>query len=81
MGLFIRTFLGLLLAILWLLVLGRILMSWVDPTGRTQVGAFLIRATEPILAPVRRALPPAGMFDFSSLLVLLVLGALWRAIL
>ena len=81
MGLFIRTFLGLLLAILWLLVLGRILMSWVDPTGRTQVGGFLIRATEPILAPVRRALPPAGMFDFSSLLVLLVLGALWRAIL
>lgn len=81
MGLVIRTLLGLLLAILWLLVLGRILVSWVDPTGRTQLGAFLVRATEPILAPVRRALPPAGMFDFSSLLVLLVLSALWRAIL
>jgi len=81
MGAFVQTFLGLLLAILWLLVLGRILVSWVDPMGRTQLGAFLVRATEPILAPVRRALPPAGMFDFSSLLVLLVLGALWRAIL
>lgn len=78
---FVQTFLGAILAILWLLVLGRILMSWVDPTGRSRLGGLLIQATEPILAPVRRVLPPAGMFDFSSLLVLLVLGALWRAIL
>ncbi len=81
MGLFVRSFMGLLFGILWLLVLGRILVSWVDPAGRTRLGSFLIRATEPILAPVRRALPPSGMFDFSSLLVLLVLGALWRALL
>ena len=67
--------------ILWLLVLGRILMSWFDPTGRSQLSAFLIRATEPILAPVRRALPPSGMFDFSSFLVLIVLGVLWRVLL
>lgn len=72
---------GVLLAVLWLLVLGRILMSWFDPTGRTRLGAFLARVTEPILMPVRRFLPPAGMFDFSSLLVLVVLGALWRALL
>jgi YggT family protein len=80
-GVFVQTFVGVILAILWLLVLGRILMSWVDPTGRSQLGALLIQATEPILAPVRRVLPPMGMFDFSSLLVLLVLGALWRAVL
>ncbi len=81
MGLFIQTFVGVTVATLWLLVLGRILISWFDPAGRSSFGAFLIRATEPILAPVRRILPPAGMFDFSSLLVLLVLGALWRALL
>lgn len=81
MGSFVQTFLGMLLAILWVLVLGRILMSWIDPTGRSQVGSFLIQATEPILAPVRRVLPQTGMFDFSSLIVLLILGALWRAVL
>ena len=75
-----QTFLGILLALLWLLVLGRMLVSWVDPTGRTQLGAFLIQSTEPLLAPVRRLLPPTGMFDFSSLIVLLILGALWRAL-
>jgi YggT family protein len=80
-GTFVATFVGLILVILWLLVLGRILMSWFDPTGRSQLSAFLIQATEPILAPVRRVLPPAGMFDFSSFLVLIVLGVLWRVLL
>ncbi|MEW6224034.1 MAG: YggT family protein [Chloroflexota bacterium] len=81
MGTFVTTFVGLILAILWLLVLGRILASWFDPMGRSQLSAFLVQATEPILAPVRRVLPPAGMFDFSSFLVLIVLGVLWRAFL
>jgi YggT family protein len=80
-GVFVQTFVGAILVILWLLVLGRIVMSWVDPMGRSRLGSFLIQATEPILAPVRRVMPSTGMFDFSSLLVLLVLGVLWRTIL
>ncbi len=81
MQVFVQTFIGLILMILWLLVLGRVLMSWVDPMGRTQIGGFLIQATEPILAPVRRVMPQTGMFDFSSLVVLLVLGFLMRIVL
>jgi YggT family protein len=78
-GAFLANFLQFLLIALWALVLGRMLMSWVDPTGRNQVSAFLIQATEPILAPVRRLLPQSGMIDWSGLVVLLVLGMLWRA--
>lgn len=81
MGSFFQVFLGAIFAILWLLVLGRVLMSWFDPTGRSGVAAFLIQATEPLIAPVRRVVPPVGMLDLSSLLVLLVLGALMRAFL
>ncbi len=68
-----------LLIALWALVLGRMLMSWVDPQGRNQVSMFLTRATEPILAPVRRLLPQTGMIDWSGFIVLIVLGFLWRA--
>ncbi len=78
---FFGVFIGMLLFLLWLLVLGRVLLSWFDPTGSNQVSRFVIQATEPLLAPVRRVLPPAGMFDFAPLLVLIVLGALWRAFL
>jgi YggT family protein len=76
---FLLTFIQLLLVALWLLVAGRVLMSWVDPTGRNQVSAFLIRATEPMLAPVRRMLPSSGMMDWSGFVVLIVLGLLMRA--
>lgn len=76
---FVLTFVQFLLIALWAMVLGRMLMSWVDPTGRNQLSAFLIQATEPMLAPVRRMLPATGMIDWSSFIVLLVLGFLWRA--
>lgn len=77
----VQVFAGVLFGLLWLLVLGRIVISWFDPMARSPLSTLLVRATEPILAPVRRLLPPAGMFDLSSLLVLIVLGALWRAFL
>ena len=81
MGSFATTFAGVLLGLLWLLVLGRVLLSWFDPMGSSVLGRFLVQATEPILAPVRRHLPQTGMFDFAPVLVLLVLGALARALL
>ena len=78
MGLFLSNLLQVAFFALWLLILGRVLISWFDPVGRTQLGAFLVSATEPILAPVRRALPRTGMVDFSPLIVLIVLSVLWR---
>ncbi len=32
-----------------------------------------MQLTEPVLAPVRRVIPPAGMFDISFLVVLIVI--------
>jgi YggT family protein len=76
---FLVTFLQFLLVALWALVLGRVIMSWVDPTGRNQVSAFLIQLTEPMLSPVRRMLPQTGMMDWSAFIVLIVLGLLMRS--
>ena len=76
---FLVTFLQFLLVTLWALVLGRVVMSWVDPTGRNQVSAFLIQLTEPMLSPVRRMLPQTGMMDWSAFIVLIVLGLLMRS--
>jgi YggT family protein len=75
-GVFVTNLLQIAFFAVWLLVLGRVLLSWFDPAGRTQVGAFVISATEPILGPVRRVLPPTGMLDLSPLIVLVVLGLL-----
>jgi YggT family protein len=77
---FLSSFIGTLVFLLWLLVFGRVLLSWFDPGGRTQVGRLLYQATEPLLAPVRRLLPSTGMFDFSPLIVLLLLGFVMRMV-
>ena len=75
---FLVTFIRFLAIALWLLVLARVLLSWVDPTGRSRVATYIIGFTEPFLAPVRRALPSAGMMDWSGFLVLLLLGLVIR---
>jgi YggT family protein len=59
-----------------LLVLGRVIVSWVDPTGRNELSRMLINVTEPFLAPIRRLLPQTGMIDFSPLILLLITGFL-----
>ena len=78
-GQFLANFLQFLFMALWALIFGRMIMSWVDPSGRNQISTFLIQATEPILAPVRRMLPQSGMIDWSGFIVLIILGFLWRA--
>ena len=80
MGAFLQNFLSFLLTALFVLVFARVLVSWIDPMGRNRASAFVIQTTEPILAPVRRALPQTGMIDFSATIVLLVLFALMRVI-
>ena len=77
---FLANFLRFLVFGLWLLILARVILSWVDPGGRSRFAAFIIGTTEPLLAPVRKVLPRTGMFDLSPLIVLLILGALMRAV-
>jgi YggT family protein len=62
----------------WVVVLGRVLMSWIDPRFEKPLGQFLYSLTEPFLAPIRRVLPQTGQFDFSPLVLLLGLGLLMR---
>jgi len=50
-----------------LLLLARILLSWVQLDPNHPVVQFIYNATEPILAPIRRALPRTGTFDFSPI--------------
>jgi YggT family protein len=79
-GVLLVNLLQIALLAVWLLVLGRVFLSWFDPAGRSPVGSFVIATTEPILAPIRRLLPQTGALDLSPLIVLIVLSVLWRFI-
>jgi len=67
------------LAMYSLMIFMRIVISWgVSPHNRLL--HFLIRATEPILAPFRRIIPPLGFFDISPIVVLVLLDLFQRAV-
>jgi YggT family protein len=66
---------------IWLATLARVILSFVDPGGRTRLSSFVVPTTEPLLAPIRRLLPSTGMVDFSPMLLCLVIGVLLRFLL
>ena len=71
-------FFRLLVTVVWLLLIARVVLSWTNPRGGGGLVAFIYQATEPILAPIRRSLPPTGGIDWSPLIALLILGVLQR---
>jgi YggT family protein len=69
--------LGLLLeAYIWLIMFPYAILSWfrIQPgTTLAKVQYFLYQVNEPVLRPVRRVIKPMGQFDFSFLVVFVVL--------
>jgi YggT family protein len=75
---FVRNFVEILVLVLWLLVLVRVLISWVDPRAGNAASRYVVAVTEPMLAPIRRFLPQTGAIDFAPLVLMLGLGILLR---
>ena len=57
--------------IFWVLIL-RAILSWVGQ-GRNPIEGVMIQLTEPLLAPVRRVIPPIGGLDLSMMVVIIAL--------
>jgi YggT family protein len=73
--------LNLLFTVLSLAVIARALLSWFDPGMRYPVSQLLVDLTEPIIAPIRRIVPPVGgMIDLSPLIALILLQVIERVI-
>jgi YggT family protein len=77
----------LLIQLYMLVIFVRIIMSWFPPTpGTTYAQIFdgFVRATEPVLAPIRAVLPPMRMgamgLDLSPIVVFLLGTLLLRVI-
>ncbi len=72
---------GLLLQFFRLVLLARIILSWFPNVDRRNpIIQFLFDVTEPVLRPVREMMPPSGGFDFSPLIVFLIIQVLMTAL-
>jgi YggT family protein len=63
-----------------LLIVIRIVFSWGQVSYSNRLMRFLVNATDPLLVPLRRIVPPLGIFDLSALVALLLLWMLKAAV-
>ena len=61
-----------------LVVLAAVILSWVPTSRGNPLAAIVFALTEPVLAPIRRVLPPMGGLDLSPMLLLIGLQFLKR---
>ncbi len=69
-----------LLGIYSLLIFMRIIFSWGMVSYQNRVMRFLVDATEPLLGPLRRMIPPLGRMDISPIVAFLILWLFQAAI-
>lgn len=70
---FAQAFIEVLGGVLTVAIFVRVLLSWVQVQLPLGLADFLFSATEPILGPIRRALPAMGGMDFSPFLAVILI--------
>ncbi|MFU8833194.1 MAG: YggT family protein [Wenzhouxiangella sp.] len=61
----------LLLVLYLVLILAGVILSWVGQNFRHPIVPLIFQLTDPVLAPIRRILPPLGGFDLSPLVAII----------
>ena len=67
-------------AVLLILIIARIVFSWLPFVRGGRFMWTLYSLTEPIMGPFRQIVPPLGMFDLSPILLILLLQVVQSAI-
>lgn len=60
-------FLQIFFKLIYMLLVVRVFLSWVNPSPYSQIVVFVYRTTEPILSTIRRFVPNIGMLDISPI--------------
>jgi YggT family protein len=80
--------LSLVLTVFWILLLARVILSWLEMFGvrvaasgpMRSIAELLNDVTEPVLRPLRRIVPPAGQFDLSVVVAFIIVIVLQQAL-
>ena len=59
-----------------LVVLAAVIMSWIPVDRQNPIATFVHGLTDPVLVPIRNAIPPMGGLDLSPMVLLIGLQML-----
>ena len=79
-GIYIIKMLQAILQLYSLILLLRVLVSWLRLDPYHPAVRLLYSLTEPLLEPIRSVLPPTGMVDFSPMVAFILLVALQQVL-
>ncbi len=74
---FLFGFIRIVCQVLTIAIFLRAILSWFSPTPTNMATVILYRVTEPLLAPLRRIIPRAGMLDFTPLIAIILLQLIY----
>lgn len=69
----LATVINILLGTYVWVVIGRVIISWVNADPYNPIVNFLYQVTEPLLSRIRRFLPSIGGLDFAPMLLILAI--------
>ncbi|MDQ6990099.1 MAG: YggT family protein [Mariprofundaceae bacterium] len=64
---------AIILDIAMIIIIARVILSWVSPDPHNPIVRLINQLSEPILFPVRRRVPYFQGMDFSALIVLMLI--------
>jgi len=62
-----------ILFLLEIVIIARVIISWVGADPYNIIVMYIRMATDPILRPIQRLIPPVGGLDFSPIIALLTI--------
>ncbi|NWJ48585.1 MAG: YggT family protein [Chloroflexi bacterium] len=58
---------------IWVMMFVAMIMSWIDPSRRFTITRLAYDVVDPLVAPIRRIIPPIGMLDISFIVAFILL--------
>ena len=56
------------------IILAQIIISWINPTAYNPIIVIMYQLSDPVLRPLRKILPPAGGFDWTPMIILIIIN-------
>ncbi len=76
MALFLANFIAIFAQVLSIAIFIRAMLSWFPVGADNRLVQILVQITDPILIPLRRVIPPMGLFDLTPMIAMLLLYAI-----
>lgn len=77
----VAAFINIILTVLWLAIVGRVIVSWINVSRSNPLVVIIYQVSEPILAPIRRFMPKTGTFDFAPMIAIFLIFLVQKFIL